>query len=165
VKKKSIFSQLQSFFGISRAELIFVIVILSGLILGLCVKILRGGDENSINNSEVAALIYNTLDSLADAEAKLYTGSSLDPSDAQIIDTSQSSFSHSKKKELPKYKININNATQSELMLLPMVGRTTAQKIIDYRKLHPFKSPTDLLKVEGIGRKKLKSILPYIKVD
>lgn len=164
MKNKPIISKLQSFFGISRAELIFIIVILSGLALGLGFKILRGYDENSINNHDVRDLIYNTLDSLADAEAKLYTGSSLDITDAQNIDTSNT-YPHSKKKELPKYKININNATQSELMLLPMVGKTTSQRIIDYRKLHPFESPTDLLKIEGIGRKKLKRMLPYIKVD
>ena len=50
-------------------------------------------------------------------------------------------------------KININEATKSELMHLSGVGAGGAQKIIDYRDAHgPFKKAQDLEKVDGIGK-------------
>ncbi len=49
-------------------------------------------------------------------------------------------------------KININTADVKELMKLPGVGRSLAEKIVQYRDAHgPFKKATDLRKVEGVG--------------
>lgn len=62
-------------------------------------------------------------------------------------------------------KININDATRLELMTLPGIGETLAQRIIDHRsKNGPFQTPQDLCNVEGIGEKKLAQILEYITV-
>jgi competence ComEA-like helix-hairpin-helix protein len=50
-------------------------------------------------------------------------------------------------------KININGATQTELMKLEGVGAGTAKKIIAWREAHgPFKHAHDLEKVPGVGR-------------
>jgi comEA protein len=63
-------------------------------------------------------------------------------------------------------KININTATIEEFQLLPKVGEATAKNILDFRKAHgSFKSVDDLEKVKGIGKKKLQSLRPYIKID
>jgi DNA uptake protein ComE-like DNA-binding protein len=56
-------------------------------------------------------------------------------------------------------KINPNTATRDQLMLLPGVGEVTANRII---KARPFKKVNDLLKVEGIGRKTLDRITPFL---
>ncbi len=62
-------------------------------------------------------------------------------------------------------RININTATQEQLTSLPGIGETTAQKIISYRQNNgDFKSIYELLKVSGIGDKKLKDLLDYITV-
>ena len=62
-------------------------------------------------------------------------------------------------------KIDINIATMEQLQLLPGIGESTAQKILDYRKEHGnFTSVDDLLQVSGIGEKKLEQMKPYIKV-
>ena len=51
-------------------------------------------------------------------------------------------------------KININQATLSQLQSLPGVGLKKAQAIIDYRSQHgDFTSVNELEKVKGIGKK------------
>ena len=58
-------------------------------------------------------------------------------------------------------KVNPNIAARDELMLLPGVGEVTANRIIEAR---PFKSPRDLLNVEGIGPKTLEKLQPFIQL-
>ena len=54
------------------------------------------------------------------------------------------------------HKVNINEASQAELMKLAGVGAGTAKKIIAWREAHgPFKRPHDLEKVPGVGREVL----------
>ncbi len=50
-------------------------------------------------------------------------------------------------------KVNINSANKEELMTLKHVGDKIADRIIEYRKVHPFKEPADIMKVKGIGQK------------
>ena len=62
-------------------------------------------------------------------------------------------------------KININTAGVDELVLLPNIGETIAQRIVTYRQLHgDFKSIDDLTNVEGIGSGRLAEISKYITV-
>jgi competence protein ComEA len=50
-------------------------------------------------------------------------------------------------------KVNINEASKTELMKLAGVGAGSAQKIIDYRTANgPFRKAQDLEKVDGIGK-------------
>lgn len=61
--------------------------------------------------------------------------------------------------------ININTANVSELALLPGIGETYAQRIVDFRnKNGPFDSVEQLLKVEGIGTKRLEAFLDCVTV-
>lgn len=50
-------------------------------------------------------------------------------------------------------KININTASQQELMKLKHVGEKLAEKIIEYRKNNPFQKLEDIMKVQGVGEK------------
>ena len=60
-------------------------------------------------------------------------------------------------------KVNINNADSSQLSLLPRVGPSVAQRIVDYRKENgPFKKAEDLMLVQGIGEKTFQLIKPYV---
>ncbi|MFC1770601.1 helix-hairpin-helix domain-containing protein [Candidatus Margulisiibacteriota bacterium] len=60
--------------------------------------------------------------------------------------------------------ININSATQAELVLIPGIGPSTAKRILEERNNSGgFKSIEDLLKVKGIGAKKIEKIKPYIQ--
>ncbi len=61
-------------------------------------------------------------------------------------------------------KIDINEAGEDELILIPQIGKKTAQAIIDYRRRHgPFTGIEQLEKVKGIGPKKILIIQEYIK--
>ncbi len=51
-------------------------------------------------------------------------------------------------------KVNINQASVEEIVLLKNIGSKYAERIVQYRQENgPFKSPEDLMKVKGIGAK------------
>jgi competence protein ComEA len=61
---------------------------------------------------------------------------------------------------------NLNTATFDELVLLPYVNGEIANNIIEFRNNNgPFSSIDDLLKVEGITKKALKEMKPYLKLE
>ncbi len=61
--------------------------------------------------------------------------------------------------------LDINSADSERLDVLPGVGRHLAERIIRFRKEHgPIKTPEDILKVRGIGKKKLEQLKPYITI-
>ncbi|MCA9127718.1 MAG: helix-hairpin-helix domain-containing protein [Planctomycetales bacterium] len=54
----------------------------------------------------------------------------------------------------PRFVVNINQASLSELRALPEVGTALAQRIIEYRDVHgDFRSIDDLQSVKGLGPK------------
>jgi competence protein ComEA len=62
--------------------------------------------------------------------------------------------------------VNINTADAAQLALLPRVGPSVAQKIVDFRKENgPFKTAEDLMLVQGIGEKTFQLLKPYLAVS
>jgi competence ComEA-like helix-hairpin-helix protein len=60
-------------------------------------------------------------------------------------------------------KVNINSADSAQLSLLPRVGPSVAQRIVEYRKQNgPFKKAEDLMLVQGIGEKTYQLLKPYL---
>ena len=62
-------------------------------------------------------------------------------------------------------QININTATEKELLQIPGILKMKARLILLYREEHgPFQTVEDLMNVEGIGPELFETILPYIYV-
>jgi comEA protein len=60
--------------------------------------------------------------------------------------------------------VDINSATVAELIKLPNIGPVIAARIVEYRERHgPFQSIEELIRVRGIGPKKLGSLKPYVE--
>ena len=59
---------------------------------------------------------------------------------------------------------NINQASEEALELLPGIGPAMAHRIAEYRAKHPFKKVDDLVKVKGIGKKKMAKLRAFLTV-
>jgi competence ComEA-like helix-hairpin-helix protein len=62
-------------------------------------------------------------------------------------------------------KLNLNTATEEQLMLLPTVGPSKAERVVAWRKKNGgFKRVADLRRVKGFGYKTMKRLEPYLDV-
>ncbi|XP_052817075.1 endonuclease/exonuclease/phosphatase family domain-containing protein 1-like [Mya arenaria] len=69
-------------------------------------------------------------------------------------------------KALVKNQLDINTATEEELMTLPGINRVTAKQIVDYRRqIRGFKLVEDLALVSGVGAVRLEAIRHEIIVN
>ncbi len=63
-------------------------------------------------------------------------------------------------------RLDPNLASASELVLLPGVGPSLAQRIVDSRAQHgAFRTPADLRRVKGVGEKTLKKFVQFLRFD
>lgn len=62
-------------------------------------------------------------------------------------------------------KVNLNTATEEQLMMLPTVGPAKAERIVTWRKKNGgFKRIADLRRVKGFGYKTFKRLAPFIDI-
>lgn len=63
-------------------------------------------------------------------------------------------------------KININTAGRSELMEIPGIGESKADRILSYREAHGrFTSPEEIMNVSGIGEAVYENMKDHITVE
>ncbi len=61
--------------------------------------------------------------------------------------------------------IDINLGSRRELETLPGIGEKLADRIVSYRSIHgTFKYVDDVMKVAGIGKKRLQRLKPFVTV-
>ncbi|MCL2118230.1 MAG: helix-hairpin-helix domain-containing protein [Planctomycetaceae bacterium] len=64
-----------------------------------------------------------------------------------------------------QYLVDLNNAPKNELLQLPGIGATLAERIVEYRNdVALFKIVADLKKIQGIGDKKCETATPYVYI-
>jgi competence protein ComEA len=62
-------------------------------------------------------------------------------------------------------KLNLNTATEQQLMMLPTVGPAKAERIVTWRKRNGgFKRTADLRRVKGFGYKTFKRLEPFLEI-
>ena len=62
-------------------------------------------------------------------------------------------------------KLNLNVATEEQLMMLPTVGPSKAERIVEWRKKNGgFKRVADLRRVKGFGYKTFKRLEPLLDI-
>jgi competence ComEA-like helix-hairpin-helix protein len=62
-------------------------------------------------------------------------------------------------------KLNLNTATEDQLMQLPTVGPAKAERIVAWRKKNgSFKRIADLRRVKGFGYKTFKKLEPFLDI-
>jgi competence protein ComEA len=62
-----------------------------------------------------------------------------------------------------EFKVNVNTAEWTELVTIPEIGETLAQRIVQYRQDNgPYQSPDELRHVRGIGPKTLERLKAYV---
>jgi competence protein ComEA len=63
-------------------------------------------------------------------------------------------------KEAP---VDVNSASEQQLMSVPGIGASLAKRIVDFRdKNGKFANVDDLMKVQGIGEKSIEKLRPYL---
>jgi competence protein ComEA len=60
--------------------------------------------------------------------------------------------------------VNLNDAGEEALTLLPGIGPGKARAIVEHRRGHPFRRVDELTKVKGIGRKTFGRLRPYLTI-
>lgn len=91
--------------------------------------------------------------------------------DGQTITVSETPLIQKKSDSTPSAvpespnRVNLNTADVMALDGLPGIGPEIASRVISYRSKHPFKSIDDLLKVGGVGKKKLDDLKDKVSVQ
>jgi competence protein ComEA len=63
-------------------------------------------------------------------------------------------------------KVNINQASATQIAYLPRIGAKAADRIIEYRKAHgSFAKAEELMEVKGVGERRYAELKPYIALS
>ncbi len=67
--------------------------------------------------------------------------------------------------EADTLRVDLNTATETELLALPGIGPSKAQAIMEYRARHPFRRVEQVMRVRGVGRGIFRRIRDHIVVS
>jgi comEA protein len=123
-------------------------------------------------SQETKALIFLLLALLVGSGITLYQRSHLQFAPELIIEKNDPGAEEEQKAEnraIPspaRTKINVNQASASELERVPGLGPKLSRRIVEYREANGnFQRLEDLIQVQGIGSKSLEKIRDYLAVE
>lgn len=146
------------------------------LVLVLIIGVVVTSSDTIFHWSQRPSTSYDYTSFDREFQAAERAAASMQPLSEEQIDTlarrmSDVSLSATREKKTravkaPSHAININTATESQLMQLPGVGAATAKLIIEYRTQHGrFKRIDDIQKVKSIGPKKFEKMRAFLTVQ
>ena len=108
--------------------------------------------------------IFKSLSNIEISSKKKRLSDNLVDSNQEVSDFKKSNFNQKNtNQELTGKSIDINEAGIENLILLPGIGKKTAENIVNYRtEKGRFKTIDELVKVNGIGQTKLNKIKKFI---
>jgi comEA protein len=150
------FKKIGSMFGLSEIESKVLSFVFISLFVGIGAYYLKYKDEII----ELKQFDYSAQDSLFENDFNSINGQKKVDYEEELYDFSDDEL------ESILTKVNINLASLEELILLPGIGKKTAEKIIKYRESHgKYSVPSDLLNVSGIGEKKLEKMKSLLIIE
>jgi competence ComEA-like helix-hairpin-helix protein len=152
-------------FGFTKNEAVVVLFLSTALIAGSVLSYIRSGNKTGGMNFLDE---YKRHDSLFAAASSPNTEPLRDIDELNSSDPERFHAKKATKKELVlQYRsVNINTAGLTDLTLLPGIGTSTAERILEYRRTHKgFKTIRELMNIKNIGLKKFNKLKLYICVD
>lgn len=130
-----------------RSETLALAALVGLMCVGLLLSTLKGVIEKE------------SLLSRLDEEA--FVGTEAD----SVIARELAAFEAQKTDSLPKPKLNFNEATEAELLALPDIGATLADRLVRFRKFKGgrLKSMDELLEVKGVTPERLKRLKEHLE--
>jgi comEA protein len=145
--------------GFTRTEAIAVITLSSVLVVGTGIKWFRSHHDHDARQAR--QFDYTKQDSMFAGRVRAARDSS-----SRVLNSEARTVKQPKVGSVAPAIININVATKHQLMSLPGIGETYADRIIEHRTLHgEFRSVEGLLNVKGIGKKKLEKLRPFVRTQ
>lgn len=161
---KRLLTGIQTHTGTTKSEALVLLTLSIIVLVGTVGK--RLFPHNSSSEILAAEKIIHVLDSL---QMHSRTLSSKPPvanaTNSESASPESSPFQNvypSPKREQFRGTVNLNTATEAQLLRVKGVGPATAKRIVELRTKRRFNSVEDLLDVKGIGAKKLEAMRPYV---
>ena len=142
----------------TKQERLIIVFLIAGLLIGGGARIFHSPAGFNPNSAEELRSIEKQI-----IEKSKTIDSLILESEKNFITHGENEDSKLLKRDIKLKSIDINNAGIEDLILLPNVGPALANRIIEYRKKNGrFQTIEALLKVKGIGEKKVASFRKYV---
>jgi len=157
----SFLDTLQQKVGFTRKEAIAILTLSATFLTGLGIRWFQSTQKQQVQTQQ--QFDYSKQDSAYASHSRSVEQNFATP--RSLLPSTSPAEKAAPKAALKPNSININTATKSQLMDLPGIGASFADRIIQYRQAHgKFNSVAALSDVKGIGEKKLEKLRPFVRV-
>lgn len=132
-----------------RSEMLAISMLIGLMLVGIVLSTMSGVDEKDALLSRL--------------EEESFIGTEPD----SLIERELAQFQAAEKESSRNSKLNFNTATEAELLALPEIGATLADRLVRFRKFKggKLKRIDELLEVKGITPERFKKLKDYLDVQ